>query len=276
MTKRVEPEIPSITLDIDQVETFKNTRKSTNRTGPKTNDSQNVSNNSGEKIKSSSSLNTFAVFILYITVAGSIWWFYQENIKLQNHLSTSQQRIELLEQQLSATGEEMGESEVAMKVRLEGLTEKTNKLWQEMDKLWASAWRRNQSEIKEIRSKALKQSKTATANNKKLNDTITKVTTSVSKFKEKQTSTEFNINLLSDQIAAANNAQTKIKKLASKFAALEEKSSSRDQQQMKVATNVNQLEKSLKLLREQLIQLEANTAENPQANNTLPINNLGQ
>ena len=262
MTKRVEPEIPSITLDSDQVETFKNTRKSTSRSSSKSYNSQNVSNNSGETSKSTSSLYTVAMFIIYITVAGAIWWFYQENMKLQNHLAVSQQRIEQLEQQLSATGEEMGESDVAMKVRLEGLTEKTNQLWQEMDKLWASAWRRNQAQIKEVRSKAIKHTNAFTASNKNINNAITNLTTSVSKFEEKQTSTEFNINLLTDQIAAANNTQTEIKKLASKFAALETKSSSRDQQQMKVATNVNQLDKSLKRLIERLKQLEASTAKN--------------
>ena len=93
---------------------------------------------------------------------------------------------------------------------------------------------------------------------------------------EKQTSTEFNINLLTDQIAAANNTQTEIKKLASKFAALETKSSSRDQQQMKVATNVNQLDKSLKRLIERLKQLEASTAKNRMSKTSAAKNSVAK
>ena len=264
MTKRVEPEIPSITLDSDQVKSFKNSQKNTNSANKKSANSKNISDNSNSKANASSPLNTFAMFLIYITVGVSIWWFYQENIKLQNHLINSQQRIALLEDQLSATGEEMGESEVAMKVRLEGLTEKSNKLWGEMDKLWASAWRRNQSEIKELRSKTIKQTNAVTANNKKIDNAIT----SIRKVEEKQTSTEFNINLLSDQVTAANNTQAEFKKLTEKFATLEEKSSSRDQQQMKVATNVNeldqsfnQLDMSLNLLVERLENLEGRTTK---------------
>ena len=62
----------------------------------------------------------------------------------------AEQRILQLENKLSATGEEIGESTVALQVKVTELTNKTNELWEQMDKLWASAWRRNQQEIADL------------------------------------------------------------------------------------------------------------------------------
>ncbi|MCW8108210.1 hypothetical protein OPS25_06855 [Alteromonas ponticola] len=59
-------------------------------------------------------------------------------------------RIVELENKLSATGEEIGESTVALQVKVTDLSKKTNDLWEQMDKLWASAWRRNQKEIADL------------------------------------------------------------------------------------------------------------------------------
>ena len=41
----------------------------------------------------------------------------------------------------------MDQSAAALQVKVSELSAKTEHLWSEMDKLWASAWRRNQSEI---------------------------------------------------------------------------------------------------------------------------------
>jgi len=244
--------MPSITPDKDQVESFK--RTSTNKANSNiTQEDHAQVASSSKKDKTSSPLNNLITFLLLISLSASVWWFYQEHIKTQQLLSSASQRILLLEQQLSATGEEMGESEVAMKVRLEGLTEKTDKLWQEMDKLWASAWRRNQADVKDLRSKALKEAKVVGANSKKLDNVIVAVTD----LTEKQTSTDFNINALGDQISAANKTQGEIKVLADEFTSLKEQSLGRDQQQMEVATSVNELDMSIQLLVERLEKLEA-------------------
>jgi hypothetical protein len=246
--------MPSITPDKDQVESFKSTRTGTSKADSNTTQESNVqSDQPNSKSKTSSPLNNVITFLLLISFSGSVWWFYQEHIKTQQLLDNASQRIQLLEQQLSATGEEMGESEVAMKVRLEGLTEKTDKLWQEMDKLWASAWRRNQADVKALRSKMLKQAKVSDANSKKLDNVIVAVT----ELTEKQTSTDFNINALGDQISAANKTQAEIKALSDQFTALKEQSLARDQQQMEVATSVNELDMSVQLLLERLEKLEA-------------------
>jgi chromosome segregation ATPase len=75
-------------------------------------------------------------------------------------LNQAQQRITDLERRLSATGEEMDQSAVALQVKVSELTQKTNELWEQMDKLWASAWRRNQSDIADL-SKVVNSNKSA-------------------------------------------------------------------------------------------------------------------
>jgi len=62
----------------------------------------------------------------------------------------AEERIAQLENKLSATGEEIGESTVALQVKVTELSNKSAELWEQMDKLWASAWRRNQKEIADL------------------------------------------------------------------------------------------------------------------------------
>ncbi len=243
MSNRVEPEIPNITLDQDQVKT---SRAQSAGQHKKVSEPLTAAN------ASSSTANNIFTIIIYLALAGAAWFFYQENLKLQSAIAQSEERIQLLENQLSATGEEMGESTVALKIKLEAITEKTEKLWEEMDKLWASAWRRNQSEIKDLSSASKKQDTTIIEQAKQLQTALT----GINGLKDKLTSTEFNIEALAEKMTAANNVQSELTKLAAKLASLEEKSSGRDSQQMEVATNVNQLDLSLTLLIERLEKLE--------------------
>lgn len=245
MSNRVEPEIPNITLDHDQVKAMNASRSSHAKK------SKQTEQLAGTQSKSSPA-NIFFTIIIYAALAGASWFFYQENLKLQRLIGDSENRIQQLENQLSATGEEMGESTIALKVKLEAISEKTEKLWNEMDKLWASAWRKNQSEIKALRSTSMKQDTLNTNQSQQLEQANNAVNT----VNDKLTSTEFNITALADQITAANNLQPKIAELNELIATLEEKSSSRDIQQMEVATSVNQLEMSITLLIERLEKIE--------------------
>ncbi len=266
MSNRVEPEIPSITLDQDQVKTSRTT-KSTQRNALNTNPAVTVST-----VKSSKTNNFFTVFIYLILIAAS-WFFYQENIKLQKLINHSEQRIVSLENQLSATGEEMGESTIALKAKLEAMSNKTEKLWEEMDKLWASAWRRNQTEIKDLRS-AKKRQETLNKNQEGINTKqsvqLANTTKNINTINDKVTSAEFNMTALADQISAANNIQDKIKQLTSQFTTLKEKTSGRDVQQMEIATNVNQLEMSVTLLIERLEKIENSQLSIPSSIQPLP------
>ncbi|MDG1750771.1 MAG: hypothetical protein P8I03_03800 [Thalassotalea sp.] len=246
MSNRVEPEIPNITLDHDQVKAINSSRSNN------TQKSKSVNEPANSQTKTSPA-NLFFTVIIYLALAGASWFFYQENLKLQNLISDSESRIQQLENQLSATGEEMGESTIALKVKLEAISEKTEKLWGEMDKLWASAWRKNQSEIKALRSTSMKQD---TINNNQ-SQQLEQANNAINTVGDKLTSTEFNITALADQITAANNMQPKIAELNELIATLEEKSSGRDTQQMEVATSVNQLEMSITLLIERLEKIES-------------------
>jgi chromosome segregation ATPase len=246
LSNRVEPEIPNITLDHDQVKAI-NTSRSTH-----TEKNKSVNEPANTQTKSSTA-SVFFTVLIYLALAGGSWFFYQENLKLQHLISDSESRIQQLENQLSATGEEMGESTIALKVKLEAISEKTEKLWDEMDKLWASAWRKNQSEIKALRSTSMKQDTLNTNQSQQLEQANTAINT----VSDNLTSTEFNITALADQITAANNMQPKIAELNSLLSTLEEKSSGRDTQQMEVATSVNQLEMSITLLIERLEKIES-------------------
>lgn len=251
MSNRVEPEIPSISIAHDQVKP--------SHAAPKGSPKQESTTQPAP-----SKANGIFTVLIYLVLAGASWFFYQENLKLQALISSSENRIQQLENQLSATGEEMGESTIALKAKLEAITEKTEKLWGEMDKLWASAWRRNQSEIKDLRSIGKKQETL----NKTQSSQIATTNTAINSINDKLTSNEFNMNALADQITAANNIQTKINQLNASLNTLEEKSSGRDVQQIEIATNVNQLEMQVTLLIERLEKIEREQNKPPAV--TLP------
>lgn len=86
----------------------------------------------------------WVLFILVLAVGGAAGFLYSELLK-------SNERIATLEARLSEAGESMDQSSATIGLRLKELTDKTNELWTQMDKLWSSAWRRNQSEIAALR-----------------------------------------------------------------------------------------------------------------------------
>ena len=90
--------------------------------------------------------------LIALGASGGCAYLYSELQKSQETIVANQNRIQSLENRLSATGEEMGNSTVALQVKVSELTEKSDELWDQMDKLWASAWRRNQEEIKSVNS----------------------------------------------------------------------------------------------------------------------------
>ncbi|WP_395342852.1 hypothetical protein PN836_001985 [Ningiella sp. W23] len=95
-----------------------------------------------------------SLLIALIATAGCAY-LYTELQKSQETIIANQNRLQSLENRLSATGEEMGNSTVALQVKVSELSDKTEELWDQMDKLWASAWRRNQEQIKELNSKVV-------------------------------------------------------------------------------------------------------------------------
>ena len=106
MSKRVEPEIPTITIDQDQVKTARGPAAKAQRPSnvPLTN----------KATKSPVFIKTLIMLMPYVALAGTGWYFHQQQLSANHILETSSQRIQQLENQLSATGEEMGESTVAL------------------------------------------------------------------------------------------------------------------------------------------------------------------
>ncbi|MDM7860541.1 hypothetical protein QTP81_08030 [Alteromonas sp. ASW11-36] len=97
-------------------------------------------------------LATFAL-ILALGAGGAAGYLYMQ---LQTQLGAAQNaeaRIADLENRLSATGEDLGESTVALQVKVSELSNRADELWEQMDKLWASAWRRNQKELGDLTTK---------------------------------------------------------------------------------------------------------------------------
>jgi chromosome segregation ATPase len=261
LTKRVEPEFPSITPDIDQVESFKNTRTHAN-SNAKGGANTNVSSAETNSKQGNPVWLILLTLIIALTLGLSITWFYQEHSKSQELMLQYQQRITVLEQQLSATGEEMGESTVAMKVRLETLTDKSEKLWQEMDKLWASACRRNQSDIKTLRSTSVKHQQKTSDSIQKLSTTLT----TIDQLKEKITASDLKINALGDNLNTLNVINAELDKLKSELSSLTQQSFGRDNQQIEIASSVNELDTLIQLLVERIESLELKLA----VSNALP------
>ena len=102
-------------------------------------------------VKSNNGLVGLLLVISLVASAGCIY-LYLELQKAMVSINEQGAKITSIENTLSATGEEMGNSTVALQVKVGELGEKTTELWDQMDKLWASAWRKNQKEIGELRS----------------------------------------------------------------------------------------------------------------------------
>jgi len=96
--------------------------------------------------------NLFPSIVLVVAVAACVGciYLYTQLGQANTVAINTENRLKSLEQRLSATDEEMGNSTVALSVKVTELAERTEELWGQMDKLWASAWRRNQEEIKTL------------------------------------------------------------------------------------------------------------------------------
>ncbi|WP_133469180.1 hypothetical protein [Paraglaciecola marina] len=138
MTNETRGDFPNITLDKDDLDSFHRTRSQANnknKKSPTPDKTPNAQTNSPSWL-------SFLFLILLLGAGFGYWSFLQYEV-----LQQAQTRITELENRLSATGEDMDQSAAALQVKVVELTAKTNELWEQMDKLWASAWRKNQAEI---------------------------------------------------------------------------------------------------------------------------------
>ncbi len=248
LNNRKEENIPSIILDKDDVAAYRGSKSHS--------DSINKSNNVAPPLPQAkaktSGLLIFTSVLIYLVVGVGAWWFHQEGVKTKALLASSEARIAELENQLSATGEEMGESTIALKAKLEGIIKKTDTLWSEMDKLWASAWRKNQAEIKALYT----QNETQADINDKNKFSLNEVSSLIKETQENQKISELNISALSENMDSINQLRAELQKLNSQYLALENKSSERDTSQLEVATSLNQLEMSVQVLMEKVERMQ--------------------
>jgi len=204
-----------------------------------------TTDNLPEKASSGTAGLWLVLLLMMLLSGGSLYYLWMVNQQQQETLTAAEQRIASLENKLSATGEEMGESTVALQVKVTELNERTNELWKEMDKLWASAWRRNQKEITDLKeaSEAFEKS-----TKKALDDIRNRLQSVV----EKTSTQEGQMASLADEILSLNvqieqlSTTTKsqadsIKKVTSTLATLEQRNTA-------LSNNISSLEKEIRAL----------------------------
>ena len=215
--------IPAIVLEKEDIKPKGKTSKSNHKKAP------------NEVQSNKTSVFPIILTLLIFSICG--WFLYKQN----NLLIQSQNRIAKLEQQLSATGEEIGSSTVAIQVKVKELSEKTEELWKQMDKLWASAWRRNQSEIKELKvsinnisalnveqdtniQSVIAQQTQLTANKNKQNaimtNSIQEIKESILEFEIKSTDSNAKVSDLKDDV---RKLEKQLKQLQTQVSAFEAK-----------------------------------------------------
>jgi chromosome segregation ATPase len=190
--------------------------------------------------------------LIYLLLGVAAYWIYQQDIKTHAIIASAEQRIMGLERQLSATGEEMGESTIEMKVRLETLGKTSDKLWDEMDKLWASAWRKNQSQIKALQRDSKSLTDISLAQRKQVTSTLA----TIEEINDKQVATEYSIDAVKEQLKNSEKLTEQIKTLSLELSAIESNSQRRDKQQISLASRVTQLSEQNKQLLLQVKNLE--------------------
>jgi chromosome segregation ATPase len=200
-------------------------------------------------------LATFALLLALASAGAASYLFYELRMQMDRAVN-AEQRIAELENKLSATGEEIGDTTVALQVKVTELSNRTNELWDQMDKLWASAWRRNQKEIQDLDSKVDDQVAS-------LRNNVTRVTS---------TSTS-NASSIADARSQVENLNNEILSLSVQLerAAAESGSSRRDlqaatetltmleQRNASLVTRMNQLENEIRSIATQMATSSAAT-----------------
>lgn len=143
----------------------------------------------------------------------------------------------------------MGNSTVALQVKVNELANRAEELWDQMDKLWASAWRRNQKDIKELNQKLL----TGQANDKNARDKVAKTASkSLKSLDNKFDSLQNEFNTTLNDILAVNLELESIKQgvLASQNTSnvLNDKIAILEQRNASLKAKVALLEKNIKTI----------------------------
>lgn len=158
-----------------------------------------VDDDDEDDVKRGGASTVLVVLVLLLALGGLGGCYYLYTL-LQQQQAVAQDaegRLAELERKLSATDEEMGESTVALQVKVNELSEKSKETWEQVDKLWASAWRRNQKEITELSDKVSSMQKELTAS-------VSRVSEDVSSHQSRLTSIKNQLASLADEVLAFN------------------------------------------------------------------------
>ena len=82
---------------------------------------------------------TVLALLIALAASGGAGYLFMQLEQQKIAAQSAEQRIADLENRLSATGEDLGESTVALQVKVSELSNRAEELWEQMDKLWASA-----------------------------------------------------------------------------------------------------------------------------------------
>ncbi|MGY0640336.1 MAG: hypothetical protein ACW7DM_06135, partial [Paraglaciecola chathamensis] len=190
-------EMPSMVLDKDDLDSYRRNR------GPAPSNKSKSSTTKTKEPKSKGSGPSWLSMLFFIIILAAGIGYTAYTIEQQKLvIIEAQKRIGDLENRLSATGEEMDQSAVALQVKVTELSAKTQELWDQMDKLWASAWRRNQSEIKDLEA-SMKSQKSA-------------LEQSISAVKGETDVNATTVGLLQEQLDSTNNTANRLAELLNK------------------------------------------------------------
>jgi len=245
---RIEPDLPSIMPDLDQVKDFKQSQTLNNH---KNINAQQSPSNNAPPAKSSAVALWLGIFS-FISIATGSYIIYHQNKDFQAKLLASEQRIAELEYALSATGEEMGESAGVIRAKLTSLGERTDELWSQMDKLWASAWRRNQTEIKKLNE----QTASALVAQKKLTQTQSNASSKLNAVAQNQTDQAFKLALLEEQLQNVSALNEQLTLMRTELEQLKSKTQISDSKQLEIGSSIAQLEITQNALTDKLERLE--------------------
>lgn len=243
-TDENKEEMPSLVLDKDDLDSYHRSRTVGNKKSP-----TQAKPDKPHKSAKTGGPSWLAVLCLVILLATGIGYgFYIIQLQ-QKQVNEAQQRITDLERRLSATGEEIGESAVAMQVKVTELSSKTQELWEQMDKLWASAWRKNQAEIKDLTASLKSQ-------NTKLEQSITAVkgetdvnATTIGLLQEQL---DFNVKATQKMSALLSKVEQTGNESDSQLASLREKLMSTALANNQLASRLDELERRQKSTEQQL------------------------
>lgn len=188
-------DFPTIRLDDEDRRSYQQKKQ----TSVGTTSSTASSDLTGTSPKSKGGFPLTATLSLLIALgaSGAAYYLYDLSVKQAATNLAAEARIADLENKLSATGEEMGESTVALQVKVNELSGRTTELWDQMDKLWASAWRRNQKEIADLSARV-----TNVQDN--LQESINQVSRNTNGQQTKLAAIESQLTTVSDEMLALN------------------------------------------------------------------------